>query len=103
MEYKFINNPTTYKFVRDNPLKKLREDLADTLTWLAGEWDKEPIPIEEAKTAVLGCLDQVEEEGGKPAELLKMRANISKIDNLTDLIKYIWNFKLHASGLRVRM
>lgn len=81
--------------------KLLRNDLADTLIMLAGEWDKEPIPIGEAKAAILGCIEQAEAEGAKPQEMHKMKMNLMNIGDMGEIIKYCYNYKLRSAGLAV--
>jgi hypothetical protein len=106
MEYKFVESNVERKFQfvgerKAGPTKKLREDLADTLIWLASEWSQDGTTLTEAKEIVLGCIEQTKEEGGKPEEVLRMRNNVESIDSLGELVKYIYNFKLRSSGLSV--
>jgi hypothetical protein len=109
MKFQFVGSTTTgekkrYQFVGERkagPTKKLREDLADTLVWLAQEWNTTPVPLEEAKGVVLGCIEQAEEEGAKKEETLRMKQNVANIGDMNELTKYIWNYRLRASGLSV--
>ena len=94
----------TYQFVGERkagPTKKLREDLADCLVWHAEEWNKEPIPLEEAKAILIADIEQAEEEGAKKEEILRMKQNIANIEDMDELVKYIYNYKLRSAGLSV--
>jgi len=108
MPFKFVEcatKPRQYQFKgerKTGPAKQLRDDLADTLIMLAGEWNTTPIPLDEAKKIVYDCLDQVKEEGGNEEELYRMRVNVERIEDLTEMIRYAYNYKLRTSGLSVR-
>jgi len=104
MKFEFVQTEKKFQFVGERAAsasKVLRLDLANTLVMLAGEWDKEPIPLDEAKAQVLACIEQAESEGAKKMEVLRMRANLTNIDSMEELIKYCYNYLLRSSGLAV--
>lgn len=99
----------TFKFVgasasgtsKREEANKLRDELSSCLVDMAQEWEIEPIRLTEAKELVLACVEEVESEGGKPEEWRRMKLNISQIDEIEELVRYIYNYKLRASGLSV--
>jgi len=105
MKYAFVNttiSPTTGETIQaPSATKALRLDLAGTMIMLANEWDTEPIQLDEAKATLLACIEQAESEGAKKQEMLRMRANISMIDSMAEVIKYCYNYMLRSSGLAV--
>ena len=103
MKFAFVGQPTNRMVGerKTSATKALRMDLAETLIMLASEWAKDPIALDEAKASVLGCLEQAECEGAKAQEVLRMKANVSMIDSMDELIKYCYNYMLRSSGLAV--
>lgn len=98
----------TFKFVgasssgvKREETKKLRKDLGACLVDMTQEWQKEPVELGEAKQLVLACIIQAESEGGKPEEWRRMKMIVEQIDELDELVKYIYNYCLRASGLSV--
>jgi hypothetical protein len=111
MKFKFVNvnsKGETFKFVgssstgtKRKEARNLRKDLGACLVSMAQEWEKEPIDLNEAKNLVLACIEQVGLEGGSPEEWRRMKIIISQVEETDDLVKYIYNFMLRASGLSV--
>ena len=106
-EYEFTNKEgETFQFVgatsvsgKREETKRLRNDLGACLVDMAQEWTEDPVDLDEAKRLVLECVAQAESEGGKPQEWRRMRLIIDQIDELDELVKYIYNYLLRASGL----
>lgn len=108
-EFEFVGEAGKFQFVgasssgtsKREETKKLRGDLGACLVDMAREWEKEPVELDEAKQQVLACVEQAESEGGKPVEWRRMKLIISQIEEFDELVKYIYNYCLRASGLSV--
>lgn len=113
MKFKFKSDGgdkrKTFKFVgasaasisQRSEVKKLRNDLAACLVDMTNEWKEFGTEISEAKGDVIACIEQVQSESGKPEEWQRMKLNLEQIEELPELVKYIYNFMLRAQGLSV--
>ena len=57
--------------------------------------------FEEAKKALFALIGQALVDGMSRMEYVRMCFNLEQIDELDELVRYAYNFKLRASGLSV--
>jgi len=86
--------------VRREETRKLREELSDCLVFLTQEWS-ESTTLEGAREALRGCILQAQEEGLSVEEGVRMLFNVNSIQSCVELERYVYNYKLRASGLSV--
>ncbi len=99
--FKFVGETSSGATTNRQEAKKLRGELSACLVDMSQEWQKEPVEIDEAKEMVLDCVEEAASEGGKPEEWRRMKMIIEQIEELDELVKYIYNYNLRAAGLSV--